>query len=228
MTVRSAAARASGRDELRVAVRVVVAVLLVGAVAGVAWGLLAPPEKVLVVDPKHGIPLTGESAHRFDAMAIFVSFAAAAGLLSAVGAWRLARRSRGPLLEAAVLIGSLAGTAIMVWAGEHVARLLHPRPADPALRSLVDMAPTVEGASGQLFGMTVPILHAGPALVVQPLIASLAVLILAALSTSEDLHTGRGAAVPGEPPYLSDISYGPYRTASTQPGRPVDSTDPRP
>ncbi|WP_019928173.1 hypothetical protein [Nocardia sp. BMG111209] len=227
MAGRSAAAGSKVRDELRVAVRVAVGVVAFSAIAGIAWGLLAPTEKVLVVDPAHGVALTGESVHRFDAMAVFVALAAAVGLLSAVGAWRLARRSRGPLLEAAVLVGSLIGTGVMVWAGEQVARLLHPRPANPILRTIVDVAPTVEGGSGKLFGITWPLLHAGPALVVQPLIASLAVLILAALSTAEDLHTGRGAGLPGEPPYLSDISYGPYRAATATGTRPVDSADPR-
>jgi hypothetical protein len=224
MAVRGGAARPGGRSDLRVAAWLTGAVVLVGVVAGVAWGLLAPTEKVLVVDANHGAALTGESAHRFDAMAVFVALAAAAGLLSAVGAWRLARRSRGPLLEGAVLLGSVVGAGAMVFVGEHVARLLHPRPDHPVLRTIVDVAPTVDGAAGRL--ATVPILHAGPILVVQPLIASLAVLILAALSTSEDLHTGRRPVAPGEPPYLSDISYGPYR-AATAPGLPVDSGDPR-
>ncbi|MCX4095130.1 hypothetical protein [Nocardia sp. alder85J] len=222
MPGRSAAAQLGGRDDLRAAALVALAVILVSAVAGIAWGVLAPYEKALVVDSKHGAPLTGESAHRFDAMAMFLAFAAATGLLCAVGAWRLARRLRGPLLEAGVLLGSLIGTGVMVWVGETVARLAHPRPSDPVLHTVVEVAATVDGGfSGKLLGITWPVLHAGPALVVQPLVASLAILILAALSTSEDLHTGRGRAVPGEPPYLSEISYGPYGAA------PVDTADPR-
>ncbi|QIS19171.1 DUF2567 domain-containing protein [Nocardia terpenica] len=188
----------AGRRELRAVASVTAAVLLVSVLAGGAWALLAPTEKVLVVRPGYGAPLIGESAHQFDAVAIFVGIGAVTGVLSAAAAWRL-RRARGPMLQGGLLIGSLAGAWLMARAGERMAAWMHPPTPHAPLRSVVELAPTVAG---------------WPALLVQPLLAGLVVLVLAALSPSDDLGTGLGAPPPdsadGARPYSSEVTYGPY------------------
>ncbi|MBB5917885.1 hypothetical protein BJY24_006797 [Nocardia transvalensis] len=197
-----------GRRELRAALVVAVAVLVVSALGGVVWGLLAPPEQVVVVDAGRGVALTGESAHRFDAVAIFVCIALVTGLLTAAAAWRV-RWVRGPLLQGGLLVGSLAGAWSMAWIGDQVAGALHPHASNPPVHTIVELAAVV--SPSQFTGWA--------QLVVQPLMASLVVLVLAALSTSEDLGAGQrdpAASPGGERPYASDVTYGPYGSPVSQ------------
>ncbi|WP_245547959.1 DUF2567 domain-containing protein [Nocardia pneumoniae] len=164
------------RSEVRAAAAVAVAVVAASAIGGIGWGLLAPTERLLVVEPGRGVALTGESAHQFDALAMFVLAGAVLGLLSAIAAWRW-RSARGPLLQIGLLIGSGVGAAVMARVGEQVAEWLHPRPHDPPV--------------GQIIALPIEV-GSALALIVQPLIASFVLLFLAALNTSEDLGTGRG------------------------------------
>ncbi|WP_051024516.1 DUF2567 domain-containing protein [Nocardia aobensis] len=195
MTSRGAAAASPAPRELRAALWIVAAVLVVSIIGGGVWAMLAPTEKVFVVEPGSGMALTGESAHRFDAVAIFACVGLVTGLLSAAAVWRR-RAIRGPIMLVSLLIGSLAGAWVMSWFGEQVARWIHPRSHNPPVHTVVELAPTVEGWT---------------ALLLQPLVAGLVVLLLSALSTSEDLGSGRGE--PPEPaPHtpLSEVTYGPY------------------
>ncbi|MFB7724187.1 DUF2567 domain-containing protein [Nocardia sp. NPDC056100] len=189
--------------EARAAAVVFAAIAAVSALGGVLWGFLAPAEQLLVVDPDRGAALTGESTHRFDAVAIFVLFGVVVAVLSTAAAWRW-RRARGPVMLLGLLAGSALGSSLMRWVGEAVAEQRHTRPAHPAVHSIVEFAPTVEG---------------WPALLMQPLIAVLVVLILTALSTSDDLGSGQFLPFGGKPrdpavfapaQYGSAISYGPY------------------
>ncbi len=189
----------AGRIELRAAAWFAGAVLLVSALGGVVWALLAPTEKIVVLEPGRGAALTGESAHRFDSLAVLVCIGAVVGLISAAAMWRL-RRRRGPIMQCALLFASLAGAWLMSFCGEFVARRIHPRPVKPAVHTIVEFAPSITGWT---------------ALLVQPLVASLVILILAALSTSEDLGTDIEPDPEnpgGARPYASDVSYGPYGT----------------
>lgn len=166
------------RREVRAAAVVAVAVLLASAIGGVGWGLLAPTERLLVVEPGRGVALTGESAHQFDGLAMFLLAGAVLGLLSAMAAWRW-RSARGPLLQIGLLVGSGVGAVMMARVGEQVAEWLHPRPDDPPV--------------GQIVALPIE-MGSALALIVQPLIASFVLLFLAALNTSEDLGTGLRAA----------------------------------
>lgn len=174
-----AAVRTDGvRSEAGAALLVLAAVAVGSALVGVLWGWLAPTEQLLVTEPGRGAPLTGESTHQFDAVALFVCAGAVTGLLTAVAAWRL-RTVRGPLLQVGLLSGSLIGAYLMAWVGESVAESLHPRPDDPPVGQIVEL-PTQVGTA--------------LAFIVQPLVASLVLLFLAALNPSEDLGTGYGSA----------------------------------
>jgi hypothetical protein len=165
---------AGTRREVRAALLIVVALLIVSALGGVVWGFLAPTEQLFVLKPGKGSTLTGESVHQFDALAIFVCIGAVTGVLSALGAWRR-RAARGPLLLLGLLIGSIAGAFVMSKVGEQVMEWQHPRPHNPPVGQIV-VVPVDVGS--------------WLALIVQPLFAALVVLFLAALSPSADLGTG--------------------------------------
>ncbi|MEU4313458.1 DUF2567 domain-containing protein [Nocardia sp. NPDC024068] len=160
--------------ELRAAGVLLAVVVVVSLVVGGLWGLLAPTERLLVVEPGRGAGLVGESLHRFDAMALFVAAGAVTGLLSAVAAWRH-RRMRGPIQFAGLLLGSVAGAWVMSWAGHAVNHWNNPRPVDPPVGQIVALPVDLDGSI---------------ALLAQPFVASLVVLLLAGLSTTEDLGTG--------------------------------------
>jgi len=171
---------AGGRGEAAAGLLVAAAVVAVSLAVGALWGLVSPTEQLLVTQPGRGSALMGESLHQFDAVAMFVCFGAVTGLLAAVAAWRLLRPMRGPLLQLGVLSGSLVGAYAMAWSGETVADLLHPRLDDPAIGTVVTLS---AGLGTDL------------ALLVQPLIASLVVLFVTALNSSDDLGTGYLSAV---------------------------------
>lgn len=172
--------------EVKAAARVVVVSVVVSALAGVVWGFLAPAEHLLVVVENQGAALTGESAHQFDSVAIFVGIAALLGLVAAVGCWQW-RSLRGPTLFAGLLIGAAAGTAAMAGVGELVAQLRYPRPESAAVNTIVAVAPGI----GTLL-----------VLIVQPLVASFVFLAVASVNPLDDLGSTRARFTPtgpGEP-----------------------------
>lgn len=148
--------------------------MAVSVLAGVVWGMLAPPEKLLVVAPDRGVSLTGESLHRFDAIGMFVCAGLVVGILTAVAAWTL-RRSRGPVALGAVLAGSAVGAGVMALAGLGVAALRYPHPGANTTGTIVAVAPGV----GTLL-----------VLIFQPLVAVVVTLVLAALNPYDDLGVG--------------------------------------
>ncbi|WP_067892363.1 DUF2567 domain-containing protein [Nocardia vaccinii] len=217
----------SRRREVRAALWVVLAVLLVSALGGAVWAALAPTERVLVVQPGRGAALTGESGHRFDAIALFVCIAMVAGVLTAAAVWRL-RRVRGPIAQCALLFGSLAGAELMSWSGELVARWMHPHSSNPPLHTIVAMPPAVDGWRTLIAHWIHSDLSAGAwtVVMVQPLFAALVILLLAALSTSEDLGVGGPAEPADDRAYTSGISYGPYGTPVSNSSVSLDRTGP--
>ncbi|MGW6625203.1 DUF2567 domain-containing protein [Nocardia sp. NPDC055002] len=158
-----------------VGVGIVMAVVLVAsAAAGVVWGLLAPTERLRVTQPGRAAVLTGESLHLFDAVGIFLCFGAVVAVLSAVGAWRV-RTTRGPALVLGMLLASGLGAVLMMWIGEWVAGVRHPRPDDPAIGQIVAL-PAEVGTD--------------LALLIQPFLAALVLVFLAALHPAVDLDSG--------------------------------------
>lgn len=162
------------RREL-IGVGVVAAIVVAAsAVAGVAWGVLAPTERLRVTQPGRAAALTGESMHLFDAVGMFLCFGAVVAVLSVAAAWRV-RRVRGPALVAGMLAASGLGAALMMWIGEAVAAGRHPRPVDPPVGAIITL-PAELGT------------HL--ALLVQPFLAALILLFLAALHPRTDLGSG--------------------------------------
>ncbi|MFI6778260.1 DUF2567 domain-containing protein [Nocardia sp. NPDC050412] len=184
------------RRELRAAALIAVGVVLLSVLGGVVWAFVAPTEQYLVVKvragavPAKGAALTGESVHQFDALAIFVCIGAVLGVVTAIGVWRW-RRVRGPLLQLGLLIGSGAGAYVMSKVGEQIMQWQHPMPYDPSVGQIVRLP--VEVGSWL-------------ALIVQPLLAALIVLFLAALSPTEDLGTGFSGPFGDSRPYFTAAS----------------------
>ncbi|MFD3593577.1 DUF2567 domain-containing protein [Nocardia sp. NPDC058640] len=196
-----------------IGVGVVMAVVLAAsAVAGVVWGVLAPTERLRVTQPGRAAVLTGESLHLFDAVGMFLCIGAVVAVLSAVGAWRV-RVARGPALVLGVLFASGLGAAVMMWIGEWVAGVAHPRPDDPVVGQIVAL-PAEVGTS--------------LALVVQPFLAALVLLFLAALHPRIDLGSGAmgllGDLRPAE--YADDLEVYrvPYGAEQSRPSGDVDQS----
>ncbi len=161
--------RLSTRRVLTVVIAISVAL---SALGGMVWGLLAPAQQLLVVSQDRGAALTGESVHRFDALAMFSLVSFALGLVLPVG-WWLWKSERGPRLFAAIFVGALAGSIAAIVVGNAIAALRFPKAADPAVGSIVTVAPSIE----------TPLV-----LIVQALTASLVVLLLAAMNPNDNLR----------------------------------------
>lgn len=167
-------------------VPVVIGVSVVASIlGGVLWGALAPAQQLLVVAHDRGAALTGESLHRFDALALFVLVSVALGFVLPVGWWQW-RSERGPRLFAAILIGAVAGSVSAMWVGNAVVALRFPKSVDPPIGSIVTVASDI----------STPMV-----LIAQALTASVVVLLLAAMNPNDDLqHTDSEEADEPLPP----------------------------
>ncbi|OZC64398.1 hypothetical protein CH276_12045 [Rhodococcus sp. 06-470-2] len=144
----------------------------VSALGGMLWGSLAPAQQLLVVAQDRGAALTGESLHRFDGLALFSFVSLALGLVIPIG-WWLWKSERGPRLFGAIFVGALAGSVAALLVGNGIAALRFPKAADPAVGSIVTVAPSID----------TPLV-----LIVQALMASLVILLLAAMNPNDNLH----------------------------------------
>lgn len=142
------------------------------ALGGMLWGFLAPAQQLLVVAQDRGAALTGESLHRFDGLALFSFVSLALGILLPTG-WWLWRSERGPRLFGAVFLGALVGSVAAILVGNGIAALRFPKATDPAVGSIVTVAPSIE----------TPLV-----LIVQALTASLVILLLAAMNPNDNLQ----------------------------------------
>ncbi|MFC6014539.1 DUF2567 domain-containing protein [Nocardia lasii] len=186
-------------------------VLVASALAGVVWGVLAPTERLRVTQPGRAAVLTGESQHLFDGVGMFLCIGAVVAVLSVAGAWRV-RVARGPALVLGVLLASALGAALMMWIGEWVAGVRHPRPDEPAIGQIVAL-PAEVGTS--------------LALVVQPFLAALILLFLTALHPRTDLGTGSAGLLGDLRPAEFDEDYRqPYGVEPTRPTADFDPSSP--
>ncbi|MFC4123310.1 DUF2567 domain-containing protein [Nocardia rhizosphaerae] len=187
---------------------VAAAVLASSAVAGVVWGMLAPTERLRVTQPGRAAVLTGESMHLFDAVGMFLCAGAVVAVLSVAAAWRV-RAVRGPALVAGILLASGLGAAVMMWVGEAVALLRYPRPDDPPV--------------GQIIALPAE-LGTPLALLVQPFLAALVLLFLAALHPRTDLGSGTAGLLGDLRPAASDDHPVAGAVAPYRPSGDFDST----
>ena len=149
-----------------------------GVFAGIVWALWVPAQQVLVVDPGSAVLLTGENLHRFDAAAMFACAGMLVGVLTAAASWTV-RRSRGPVLLAALLAGAGAGAGAMAAAGLGVQMLRFSTVSGAGVGDVVATAP----------GLGTPLV-----LVFQPIAAAVVIAVLALLSPYDDLGVGEEGA----------------------------------
>ncbi|WP_298178622.1 DUF2567 domain-containing protein [Saccharomonospora sp.] len=145
---------------------------LVGLPLGWIWAQLAPPQRMRVVT-RDGrlVPLTSESWHRFDGLAMFLLLGLVAGLLVGVVVWLL-RARRGPVMLVGAVLGSVLGAWLAMRMGSAFAEMRFPVPESLALGAVVERAPVLESAW---------------VLVAQPLTTAFAYGSLAAWNARDDL-----------------------------------------
>ncbi|MBB5894333.1 DUF2567 domain-containing protein [Kutzneria kofuensis] len=130
------------KRDLLPAVSVLSTVALTGLLVGWLWSILAPPQRVILVDGQQ-LPLLDESYHRFDDLILFVLIGLGMGLVVGGVVWML-RERRGPVIMIAAVLGSALGAWLAMkvgvsWAGSHYALT-----GTPANRAVFDQAPVLE------------------------------------------------------------------------------------
>ncbi|HWE91750.1 MAG TPA: DUF2567 domain-containing protein [Pseudonocardiaceae bacterium] len=163
--------KAFTKADLLPAVSIASLVALVGLPVAWIWSRLAPPEQVGVSTNGQVLPLTDESYHRFDDLAIFLLLGLAAGLLTGAATWLL-RERRGPTILIAAVLGSLIAAYLAMQTGLSFAAGRYVLSGAPKIGSVFEMAPRLES---------------GWVLIAEPLGAALAYGVLAAWHGSKDL-----------------------------------------
>lgn len=177
---------------------------LAGAVLGVVWGLLAPPEHVLI-GHDGAISLMNESTHRFDAIGMFAFMSLALGVLCGAVAW-LWRSARGPLLVVGLVLGCLLGAWLAEEVGVSIATHRFPVGDEFDLGQVVAIPPSLRMSEIRAIGpdWLDPLLTwcgGWIALIGQALGAAVVVLLAAVLAPWDDLRGGSvGAAGDGVVP----------------------------
>ncbi len=113
------------RDELRTAAILVIALAVVGVLAGLIWSALAPRLGFTVVRGTGGpvgIQTDPESEALIAADGWFAIIGAVIGVVSGLAVWSR-RRSRGPVIVIALAVASLVGAVVAwrfgLWLGRH-------------------------------------------------------------------------------------------------------------
>lgn len=167
---------------VRTGAGVLVVLAVLGFPLGWVWSALAPGQRMRVVTAEGGMaPLQLESWHRFDALAIFLLLAFAAGVLIAIGLWSL-RRWRGPGMLFLAVLGSLLTSWVALRIGLVIVDSRYEVPEELALGAVVERAPVLES-------MWV--------IVAAPTAVAITYGMLAACSTYQDLR--QPSAVTTEP-----------------------------
>ncbi|MGB3772409.1 MAG: DUF2567 domain-containing protein [Rhodococcus sp. (in: high G+C Gram-positive bacteria)] len=143
----------------------------VGMLLGLLWALAAPPEQVAALGDGRALVLTGESDHRFDAVALFLLITAAAGVVVTVGVWA-AVPTRGPRLAVETVVSALLGSAVAAGVGIAISAVLNGSADGATSGDVVSLAP----------GLSTPLV-----VIAQPLAAAVTLVMLAAMSSSDDL-----------------------------------------
>lgn len=213
-------------SHLQAAIRVVAALVVAGVVVGLAWAWLAPPIQLVIALTKSGDRVRGYVGDESDLL--FLGAFVMSGLLfvtavaAAVAAWQW-RPHRGPVMVAALAVGSLAASGAAAGVGAAAARWRHgavdvmAAPVTPEHRVYY----TYE--AGSVFFGSGPFQIA--ASVIIPAGVAALVYAICALSTKRD---DLGAWPPEEVPVLvapSGVS-GPAPTAAADP--PSDPSPPSP
>lgn len=177
------------RTERAAAARLVLVLLVVGALVGLGWALLVPGLGVGILPDGTATVLAPESKSRFDATGQLAVALLVVGLVAGGLAWTW-RRWRGPRLLVALVLGSLAAGCLAELIGQLVGGLRFP----------------LQGLSAGTRTTGPPELGSWAIALLQPVGACLAYTLAAALSSRDDPRGHRE-----RPP--SDVSSGPPEPA---------------
>ncbi|CAM3509844.1 DUF2567 domain-containing protein [Kibdelosporangium persicum] len=158
------------KADLLPAVSILSSISLLGIPLAWLWALLAP-DQLKQVTTRGLIPLTAESYHRFDSMALFVLLGLGAGLIVGVGTWFL-RERRGPVTMVAAVLGSLGSAYLATLMVGMFTGWIYEVPATTNVGDTVTVAPTLESVW---------------VILAQPLATALAYGVLAAWNGMDDL-----------------------------------------
>lgn len=165
---------------------------VVGALAGLGWGLIAPGQHLYVADGGRTLAMDLDSNNVFAAIAIFILVTALAGVLCGALAWSW-RSMRGPAVGLAVVFGGIVGAVLAAAIGGRVASARLGWPGEAGLTEMVGQVvvrpPTIGlwSNSGSLLWV---------ALIGQALAAGLVYLFAAGLTAESDL--GVADSAPGQ------------------------------
>jgi hypothetical protein len=120
------------REDVPAALRYAAILVVVGLPLGALWALLAPVVHVVALPGAGTGSPAGEADHAFDAVAIHILLVASFGVIAGAVAWRR-RHRRGPVMLAALVVGTLVGGwvagrvgALLAWAASPVPVLVDP------------------------------------------------------------------------------------------------------
>ncbi|WP_255605257.1 DUF2567 domain-containing protein [Mycolicibacterium xanthum] len=206
----------------RAALTVVIGLALAGALLGALWAWLAPPIHGVVALTKAGdrikAYLGDESEHWFTAAALMVGMVTAMAVIAAVLVWQW-QAHRGPVMAAALAVGSLAASGAAVGVGALVARVRYgvidiaaaPVSGDHRVHYVVEAPSVFFGPTPLQIALTI----LGPAAA-----AAMVYLLLALSSPREDL----GAWPPMRYPVVAATG----RIATADDGPPAAPSPPVP
>lgn len=159
------------KADLLPAISVLSMVSLIGIPLAYLWALLAPGQLKAISRTGQILPLTAESYHRFDSLAVFVMLGLGAGLVVGVGAWFM-RERRGPVVMVALVLGSLGAAYLATLMTGMFTGWMYDVPTALNAGDIINVAPTLES---------------GWVILAQPLAAALAYGVLAAWNGLDDL-----------------------------------------
>lgn len=184
----------------RAVLRVIVGLTVAGALCGAVWAWLAPPIHGVVAltrsNERVKAYLGNEADHFFTAAALLVGLLSVLAVVAAVAVWQW-RRHRGPVMMAALCIGSVTAAAAAAGAGAALVRWRYG-PIDVATVPVSEQNRVhyVTEAPAVFFGHTP--LQVALTLLFPAAVAAL-VYVLGAVSASRDDLGGWPPVEPGAP-----------------------------
>lgn len=163
--------KVSIKADLLPAISTLFSLTLLGFPLAWLWSMLAPGQLKVINARGVPVPLTAESYHRFDSLAVFLLLGLGAGLVVGVGVWFL-RERRGPVIMIAAVLGSMGAAYMATLTSKMFTGWIYDVPSATKVGDVVTVAPTLESLW---------------VIVAQPLATALVYGVLAAWNGMDDL-----------------------------------------